>query len=63
MTTAVRGSTAKQVPVNSMRKTALAAGVLYLLTFVIENVMTAEERERIRDQLDASPGIPTHQAD
>jgi hypothetical protein len=34
MTTAVQTPAAKRVPMTSMRKTALAAGALYLLTFV-----------------------------
>lgn len=33
MTTAVRATATKRVPPDSMRKTALAAGLLYLLTF------------------------------
>ncbi len=33
MTTAVRGTATTRVPPDSMRKTALAAGLLYLLTF------------------------------
>src|SRR5438552_9747876 len=34
MTTAVRTTATTRVPMDSMRKTALVAGVLYLLTFV-----------------------------
>lgn len=34
MTTAVRTTTTKRAPMTSLRKTALVAGVLYLLTFV-----------------------------
>ena len=34
MTTAVRTTATKGVPMDSMRKTALVAGVLYLITFI-----------------------------
>ena len=34
MTTAVRTTATKRVPMDAMRKTALAAGLLYLLTFI-----------------------------
>ena len=34
MTTAIRTTATKRAPMDSLRKTALVAGVLYLLTFV-----------------------------
>ena len=36
MTTTDRTGATKRVPMDSLRKTALVAGVLYLLTFVLD---------------------------
>ena len=34
MTTTVRTAATKRLPMDSMRKTALVAGILYLITFI-----------------------------
>src|SRR5437879_8929598 len=47
MTTAVRTAATKRVPMDSMRKTALVAGVFYLLTFV--SIPTLALYGRVRD--------------
>ena len=40
MTNAVRPTATKRVPMDSMRKTALVAGALYLLTFIAIGTLT-----------------------